>query len=99
MKHQLNGKFAEMRAKLDVAGYHVIPGLHNLRTRHKRENTVWLSGDCLSHHAEFLKYVHGLFDHVQKLTTTTEQIVNKNLPEDQERTWSVFTIVVDEIAE
>ena len=88
LKYQLYGKFAEMRAKLDGAGYHVIAGLYESTSEaEKGDNPVWHSVDCFSHHVEFLKYVHGLFDHMQNLIPTTEQLAKKNLTKEQTRTW------------
>ena len=92
LQHNLVMEFRTLRSKLDHSGFVIFPGIYSkVNADEKRANPVWLnekSGESSwLQHSQFVNDVHFLFNHMESLVPTCEQVDSSTMTDEQKRTW------------
>lgn len=90
---QLILHFKGLRAKLDDAGYVVIPWLYEkVGDQANHENPIWAHSktgeSSRKKHDDFVELIQNLFRHMASLLPTHDQVIKDETTEEQARTWA-----------
>lgn len=84
--------FRTLRNKLDHSGFVTLPGIYmDVNLERKRENPIWSNAESGESswliHSHFMKDIHYLFQHMENLVPSPEQVNEMKITEEQLRTW------------